>query len=64
MSSEIIPYAVAGCLVGILLMALICCLLFRAVEHKRDITSEILEGLREPMWKTTTTAKKPEVSYE
>lgn len=64
MTSETIPYVIAGFLLGSLSMTLLCCLLFRAVEPKRDVTAEILEGLREPTWKTTTTKKKPEASHE
>jgi hypothetical protein len=64
MTSETMPYAVAGFLSGSLFMTLIFCLILRAVEPKRDVTAEIMDGLREPTWKTTTTTRKPVASHE
>jgi hypothetical protein len=51
MTTTEVTYLIFGVLSGSILMTLFWCLVFRATEPKRDVTAEIFEGLREPMWK-------------
>ena len=55
---EIALYIIAGAFVGSIFMTAFICLVFRATEPKRDVTAEILEGLREPTWKVPVETKK------
>ncbi|MFA5378662.1 MAG: hypothetical protein WC455_23120 [Dehalococcoidia bacterium] len=55
---EIALYIIAGVFIGSFLATAFICLVFRATEPKRDVTAEILEGLREPTWKVPVETKK------
>jgi len=63
MTKTEVAYLIFGVLSGSILMTLFWCLVFRATEPKRDVTAEILEGLREPTWKVPVETKK-DSNYE
>ena len=66
MTAETILYCLLAFIGGSICTTIFLCLVFRATGPK-DEASEILKGLREPMWKTTETRYAPkdeEASHE
>ena len=59
MTAENILYEIAGGFAASLLTTIFLCLVFYRTGPKRDLTAEIMEGLRKPTWKVIT-ATKPE----